>query len=55
VPTLAGSPAQIRDTLGAYREAGVGEWIVPGFNLGPLQRQIETLDRFQGEVAPGLR
>lgn len=55
VPTLAGSPAQIRDTLGAYREAGVGEWIVPGFNLGPLQRQIETLDRFQEQVASGLR
>ncbi|HUP24279.1 MAG TPA: TIGR03560 family F420-dependent LLM class oxidoreductase [Thermoanaerobaculia bacterium] len=55
VPTLAGSPAQIQDTLAAYRAAGVDEWIVPGFNLGPLQRQVETLDRFQDEVAAGLR
>jgi F420-dependent oxidoreductase-like protein len=55
LPTLAGSSAQIQDTLQRYREVGVGEWIVPGFNLGPRERQIETLDRFQEQVARGLR
>jgi alkanesulfonate monooxygenase SsuD/methylene tetrahydromethanopterin reductase-like flavin-dependent oxidoreductase (luciferase family) len=54
VPTLAGSPAQIQDTLAAYRDAGVDEWIVPGFNLGSLPRQVETLDRFREEVVKGL-
>jgi F420-dependent oxidoreductase-like protein len=54
VPILAGSPAQLQDTLGAYRDAGVDEWIVPGFHLGPLSRQIETLDRFREEVVAGL-
>jgi F420-dependent oxidoreductase-like protein len=55
MPTLIGTPAQVAEVLVQYRDAGVGEWIVPGFNLGPVERQCETLDRFIEQVAPALR
>jgi F420-dependent oxidoreductase-like protein len=52
---IAGSPAELRETMAAYQEAGVDEFIVPGFNLGEGARRQETLDRFMGEVVPGFR
>ncbi|HVS64778.1 MAG TPA: TIGR03560 family F420-dependent LLM class oxidoreductase [Thermoanaerobaculia bacterium] len=55
MPSLIGTPAQVAETLAGYRDAGVDEWIVPGFNLGPVERQIEILDRFIEEVAPAVR
>jgi F420-dependent oxidoreductase-like protein len=55
MPALIGNPEELRETLDGYRDAGVDEWIVPGFNLGPLERQKEILDRFIEEVVPPLR
>ena len=50
-PTVAGTPEQVREQMQAYEALGVDEFIVPGFNLGSVQQQIETLDRFITEVA----
>ena len=50
---LAGSPAQIQDTLGRLRDAGVGLLFIPSFFLGAAKKK--TLDRFITEVAPALR
>ena len=41
--------------VAAYRDAGVDELIVPDFNLGPLQRKLDTFDRFLAEVASAHR
>jgi hypothetical protein len=50
---LGGSVAQIQDTLGRLREAGVGMLFVPSFFL-PADKN-KALDRFITEVAPALR
>jgi F420-dependent oxidoreductase-like protein len=50
---LGGSVAQIQDTLGRLREAGVGMLFVPSFFL-PADKK-KALDRFITEVAPALR
>jgi F420-dependent oxidoreductase-like protein len=53
---IVGTPAEVLDVVGAYRDAGVDELIVPDFNLGPLARKLDTYDRFMEEVAtPFLR
>ena len=46
--TIAGSVQALQDTIGAYRELGVDEFIVPDFNLG--DHPVETLDRLINEV-----
>ena len=50
-PHLIGTPEQIRGEMDAYVSLGVDEFIVPAFNLGDVDRQIATLDRFITEVA----
>jgi F420-dependent oxidoreductase-like protein len=50
---LSGSRAQIQDTLGRLRDAGVGLLFIPSFFLGADKKK--TLDRFITEVAPALR
>lgn len=50
---LSGSRAQIQDTLGRLRDAGVGMLFIPSFFLGADKKK--TLDRFITEVAPALR
>ena len=50
-PHLVGTPEQMRAEIDAYAALGVDEFIVPAFNLGDLDRQIATLDRFITEVA----
>jgi F420-dependent oxidoreductase-like protein len=52
---IVGNVAQVQDIIGAYRDAGVHEVIVPDFTLGPRDRKLETLDRFINEVAPEFR
>lgn len=54
-PAVAGSVEQAIDTIGRYRDAGVDEFIVPDFTLGPLGPRKETMDRFINEVAAGFR
>jgi len=52
---IVGTPAELVDVVAAYRDAGVDELIVPDFNLGPLQRKLDTFDRFLAEVASAHR
>lgn len=52
---IVGTPAEVAETVGRYREAGCDELIVPDFTLGPLERAKDTCDLFIEEVAPGLR
>ncbi len=54
-PAVAGSVEQARDTIGRYVEAGVDEFIVPDFTLGPLAQRKETMDVFINEVAADFR
>ncbi|MFP5320719.1 MAG: LLM class F420-dependent oxidoreductase, partial [Acidimicrobiia bacterium] len=51
MPTIIGTPAEVVEVVGAYRDAGVDELIVPDFTLGTGERRTETLDRFREEVA----
>ena len=50
-----GTPAEITDIVGRYRDAGVDELIVPDFTLGTGQRRLDTLDRFNEEIAVHFR
>ncbi len=54
-PMIVGNVEEVRETIGAYAEAGVSELIIPDFNLGPRERKLEILDRFIEEVAPVAR
>ena len=54
MPSNIGGVAEIVDAVGAYRDAGVHEFIVPAFNLGGKDRQKDVLDRFIEEVAPAF-
>jgi F420-dependent oxidoreductase-like protein len=55
MPTLSVSPAQMQETLGAYVEAGVNEFIVPDFNHGTGQGRRDFLDQFLTEIAAPFR
>ncbi|HET6794450.1 MAG TPA: TIGR03560 family F420-dependent LLM class oxidoreductase [Acidimicrobiales bacterium] len=52
---VVGTPAEVTETMGAYRDAGADEFIVPGFTMGDPARRKETCDLFIEEVAPALR
>jgi F420-dependent oxidoreductase-like protein len=54
-PVIAGGASEVRDTIGAYADAGVHEIVIPDFNLGNPERKRATLDRFIEEVAPAFR
>jgi len=54
-PRIIGTPAEVMDQIGAYRAAGLDELIVPDWTMGPLERRLDTLDRFIAEVAPYFR
>lgn len=51
MPTLIGTPSELVDVVGAYRDAGVDELIVPDFTIGTGTQRTEVLDRFKEEVA----
>ena len=51
MPTVIGTPEEVRETMDAYASIGVDEFIVPDFNLGERAQKVETLDRFITEVA----
>ena len=51
MPTVIGTPEEVRETLDAYASIGVDEFIVPDFNLGERVQKVETLDRFITEIA----
>ncbi len=50
MPTVIGTPEEVRETLDAYESIGVDEFIVPDFTLGGHSEKVETLDRFITEV-----
>jgi F420-dependent oxidoreductase-like protein len=53
-PTLVGTPDTVIATMKAYEEAGIGEFILPQFNLGGRDETIAALDLFHREVAAAL-
>jgi alkanesulfonate monooxygenase SsuD/methylene tetrahydromethanopterin reductase-like flavin-dependent oxidoreductase (luciferase family) len=55
MPKVSGSVAQLQDLMGAYLEAGVGEFILPDWNLGTGSARRELMDRFLTEVAAPFR
>ena len=54
-PALIGTPGELQEIVGAYRDAGVDELIVPGFTFRSPAEREETLDRFLTEVATPFR
>ena len=54
-PAIVGTPAEVQDVIGQYQAAGVTEFIIPTFNLGPPDRIGDTLKRFSEEVASAFR
>jgi len=52
---IVGTLAEVTDIVGRYRDAGVDELIVPDFTLGTGQRRLDTLDRFNEEIAVHFR
>ncbi len=53
-PTVIGTPAEVAETMIAYRDAGVGEFIIPGFNFRSDGDREDVLGRFIAEVVPAL-
>lgn len=54
-PMLVGTPDEVTEIVGRYRDAGADELIVPAFTFGPLQRAKDTCDLFIEQVAPAFR
>jgi F420-dependent oxidoreductase-like protein len=54
-PAVAGTPAQIAETVAAWRNAGVDEVIVPDFTLGSGARRVDAMDALIEELAPTFR
>ncbi|MEE4300444.1 MAG: TIGR03560 family F420-dependent LLM class oxidoreductase [Pseudomonadales bacterium] len=49
--TMIGTPAELRDVVAAYADAGVDELIIPDFTLGEGEAKRAAMDRFLLEVA----
>lgn len=54
---IAGSVAQLQETIAGYKDCGVDELIVPDFTLGMdlNEQKLSTLDTFITEIAPAGR
>ncbi|MBA2608536.1 MAG: TIGR03560 family F420-dependent LLM class oxidoreductase [Actinobacteria bacterium] len=48
---MAGTPAEVTEIVGQYKEAGADEIIIPDFTMGPMARRKDTCDLFMSEVA----
>ena len=55
MPTVRAGVAEMQALLNSYNEAGVGEFILPDWNLGTGAERRDALDRFLAEVAAPLR
>jgi F420-dependent oxidoreductase-like protein len=53
-PTVIGTPAEVVETMRAYRDAGVSEFILPGFNFRSDGERDDVLRRFVAEVVPAV-
>jgi F420-dependent oxidoreductase-like protein len=49
-PAIVGTPSEVVDIVGAYRDAGVTELIIPDFNLRDPGFKRETMDLFMERV-----
>ena len=54
-PVIAGTPAEVTDIVGRYREAGADELIFSDATFGSGARKKETCDLLMTEVAPAFR
>ncbi len=52
---IVGTPSEVSEIVGRYRDAGADELIVPDTTLGPLVSAKETCDLFMAEVAAHFR
>ncbi len=50
-PHIIGTPAEVKDTVAEYAEAGVDELIVPDFTMGGHAQKLQTMDTFIQQVA----
>jgi len=50
-PSIIGTPAEVRDVIAQYAEAGVNEIIVPDFTMGGKPQKLATMDTFISQVA----
>lgn len=55
MPKVSGSAARLQDVMGAYMDAGVGEFVLPDWNLGTGSARRDLMDRFLTEVAAPFR
>jgi alkanesulfonate monooxygenase SsuD/methylene tetrahydromethanopterin reductase-like flavin-dependent oxidoreductase (luciferase family) len=53
--TIVGTPEEIVDIVGSYRDAGADEFVVPDWTFGSLPRRKDTYDLFMEEVAASFR
>jgi F420-dependent oxidoreductase-like protein len=54
-PTIVGTPAEVVEIVGQYRDAGCDELIIPDWTMGSMQRRMDTCDLFIEEVAAHFR
>lgn len=52
---IVGTPSEVVDIVGRYRDAGLDELIIPDFTMGGMSRRKETCDLFLEEVASHFR
>jgi F420-dependent oxidoreductase-like protein len=52
---IVGTPSEVTDIVGRYRDAGLDELIIPDFTLGDSGRRKDTCDLFLSEVASHFR
>jgi F420-dependent oxidoreductase-like protein len=54
-PVIVGTPSEVVDIVGRYRNAGADELIIPDFTMGTMSRRKDTCDLFIEEVARNFR
>ncbi len=52
---IVGTPDEVTEIVGAYKDVGVSELIVPDFTFGPMESKKATMDLFITQVAPNFR
>ncbi len=52
---IAGTPAELRETMREYQQAGIDEFIVPDFNLGRGDARKQAYDTILNEIAADFR
>jgi len=52
---IVGTPGEVAEVMGEYRDAGVDEFIVPDFTLGGPTERTEVFDQFMEEIVPSFR